>query len=241
MIDSTAVDPQSGSPLETVRARCFLLMLLVVLVMFVTWMIGQSIDYRSARKLMEESGVVENATVIGYFLCVGVMVWRGRMQYIRVHWYLVAFLLFLALRELDLDKAFTSMGIFRTRFFLSPEVPVVEKIFGGAVVGSVVWMVLIILRRHTIDVVAGAVRLRPVSVAIVIAVVFAIAAKTLDGLKRKLAMFNLELTDSLQLGMTHLEEVLECGIPAFLLVSLYGYFNASEVALESSVSQPKDG
>ena len=76
-----------------------------------------------------------------------------------------------------------------------------------------------------------------ITVAIAVAVVFAFAAKTLDGLKRKLAMFNLELSDSLQLGMTHLEEVLECGIPAFLLVSLYGYFNASEVTLESSVSR----
>lgn len=50
-------------------------------------------------------------------------------------WGVYSFFMFAAFaRELDWHKDFTSMSVFKSRFYLSPDVPITEKFIGGIVI-----------------------------------------------------------------------------------------------------------
>lgn len=50
-------------------------------------------------------------------------------------WDVYSFFMFAAFaRELDWHKDFTSMSVFKSRFYLSPDVPITEKFIGGIVI-----------------------------------------------------------------------------------------------------------
>ena len=51
-------------------------------------------------------------------------------------------------RELDFDKAFTTIGILKSRFFVSPDVPLGEKLAGFIVISILIWSVYKILSQH---------------------------------------------------------------------------------------------
>ena len=174
--------------------------------------------------LMREDGPVENATVVLYGVCLVAMVVMGRrINYVKVHWYAVGILLVLALRELDWHKEFTTMGIFRTRFFLSDKVPGFEKFIGLLLVLMILAMLIIAVRRHWKTWWSGLTRGDPISIGITVAVTLGVLSKTMDGSKRKFETFGVTVTQRLQEQLHFLEETFELGIPAFLLIALYAY------------------
>jgi hypothetical protein len=54
-------------------------------------------------------------------------------------------------------------------------------------------------------------------------------SKTLDGISRKLGSFEIEIGSQIAIHLAALEEVLELGIPMFLLLIYYEYFDKHKV------------
>ncbi|MEM7250080.1 MAG: hypothetical protein AAF493_01565 [Pseudomonadota bacterium] len=206
-----------------VRAQCFRLMLAVLLMLLAVFAGALWMDSSAATRFMREDGPVETATVALYGLCLALMFLRGGMSYLRKHWYAATLVLVLALRELDLHKEFTTMGIFRTRFFLSDKVPAAEKLIGALVIIAILAVLIIAVRRHWRRWWQGLRQLNPIAVGITVAVLLGVLSKTLDGSKRKLESIGLDVTDMLQERLFLVEETLELGIPCFLLIALHAY------------------
>ncbi len=173
---------------------------------------------------LEEGGPVETMSAAGFVVCVVALFREGSGPFLRRHYYLVAILVAMALRELDFHSDYTTMSITRARFYLSPAVPLGEKLGAVAAVGFLAWCGLLMLRRFGRDFVAGIRRLDSVALAVALAAGSAILAKSLDGLPRKLSGFGIDLAADAQRMALALEEVVELGIPAFLLIAIFSYF-----------------
>ncbi len=178
----------------------------------------------STRSLMlREHGVIEMASAAGYLICVLYMLSKGGIQYLKHGHVFVLLMLFFMFRELDFDKAFTTVGILKSRFLFSPEVPVIEKLIGGAVLLVLVYVaveVALYWRRFL----TGLKQRDPIFIGVLIAFGFLVFSKSIDGIGRKLAPLGIDVPENLAMHTGAFEEVMELGIPVVLLLVLMAYF-----------------
>ncbi|MFP4039004.1 MAG: hypothetical protein ACLFS7_00560 [Desulfosudaceae bacterium] len=181
----------------------------------------QGVDPSLAEELTRENGPVENLTVVGYGIALVLMavLLRGLKHYF---WFLLL-VLAMALRELDFHARFTSITTTSTRFYVSPEVPVVAKIIALAVFFLLLYGLIRLAVSYLPALVAGLKSGRPEAVGVFLGIFLAVIAKLLDGLSRKLADFGVDLSAGASLTAECVEEVLELGIPVmFILAVLAG-------------------
>ncbi len=112
-----------------------------------TVLAGIVLGFRGAVEgiLLTESGLIERASAFGYFACAVYMVAKGGPEFVRSRGYFVMLVTLFGCRELDFDKAFTTIGILKSRFFVSSEVPLGEKLAGFIVISILIWSVYKIL------------------------------------------------------------------------------------------------
>ena len=129
--------------------------------------------------------------------------------------------LLLGLRELDFHARFTTMGVFKTKYYLSPLVPAGEKMIVSLLMAVIVFIairfVIINFGRFTL-----ALRQRqPAAVAILAAFGYGFAGKGLDSLatplERPIAWFSADP----KLVMRTMEEIMELGVPLCLLLAIW--------------------
>ena len=100
------------------RIYAILFLSLVLLAAFVV-----NLGPTEAKALMSDTGPIERASALGYFLCAGYMLLAGGRDFARKYSYIIVLVALCGCRELDFDKRFTTMGILKSRFYLSSEVP----------------------------------------------------------------------------------------------------------------------
>lgn len=183
---------------------------------------------------LKEAGLIESASAIGYFLCAAMILYKGRISYLKKHYYFFVLIFFFMLRELDFDKKFTAMGIFKLRFYSTPGVPMMEKIAGGMVILLLLYVVFKIVKNHSLDFVGGLKNNSVVSIGIFIVGTLLVVSKSLDGLARKLHGFGVEISNYASTQASTLEEVLELGIPMILIFTINEYFKRSKACQCSS-------
>lgn len=203
----------------------FLLAGVLLAVLFVFYLLFKE-PYRYA--VLQEGGPVETASEAGYFLCALLMAYKGGWSYLKRFHYAFLVPIFLMLREMDFDHKFTTMGIFRTKFFLGDAVPVLEKLAGGAVVVLLLYISIRLFRGHFRHVRAGLRARDLTSIGILVSVVFLVAAKILDGWARRFRDMGYYVSHEASRMASALEEIVELGIPMMLLLTILAYFNRPE-------------
>jgi hypothetical protein len=173
----------------------------------------------------KENGVIESASVLGYFICAAFIVCKRKIVHLR-HIFLL--IIFLMLRELDFHKRFTTMGIFKIRFFTSNNVPLMEKMIGILVILLLIYIAGSIFYRHSKNFTAGLKKRSTVSIGVLLAFAFMGLSKALDGLARKLDGVGIEVSKQISMHAGALEEILEFGIPIIILFTLSAYFKDAE-------------
>ena len=169
------------------------------------------------RALFAESGPVEIATAVGFLA--GALLALASGQRHKLRHGAVLLLLFTA-RELDFDKRFTAVGILKSRFFASADVPLLQKLAGALVLLVLVWSVLGLLRKFTRAWLAGLVRRDVASVGIGLALLCLVVAKAIDGLERKLLPLGIQVSQQVAQHAGVLEEILESGAATYIVLAL---------------------
>lgn len=171
--------------------------------------------------MIVEDGPVEALSVFGYVLCIALLLRddgdRARFKAVIV--LLAAF----ALRELDFHNSYTILGITQTRFYISPDVPIREKLLAFGAIAALAVAVLRILWTHLRGFVRSVRKREPAAVAVLAGLSFIGIAKSLDGLSRKLADVGLAASETVVETATIFEETLELGIPAMFLIGIVAH------------------
>ncbi len=177
----------------------------------------------------DEGGIVEVASAIGYFLCVLLILYKGKINYLRKYYYFILLFIMSGFRELDFHKRFTTMGILKIKFFTSPDVPFTEKLVGFLIVLLLLHILISIYRNHFRQFIEGLKNHSTIPIGVFIVLLLLGVSKSLDGISRKLGSFNIEIGSQIAIHLAALEEVLELGIPMFLLLIYYEYFDKRKV------------
>lgn len=170
----------------------------------------------------EESGPVETLSAVGYFVCASIMaVCFGRE--LRRRWCLPLVVVLMGLRELDFHSRMTTMSFTKIRYFTSSQVPLTEKIIVVFVLALVAWAGWRLLKNHGRIFWEGLKARSFVAIGVLLGIIFAVVAKKLDGLPRKLRSLNLGTPEEMARLAQNMEEVLKLGIPVMFTVALLYY------------------
>jgi hypothetical protein len=172
--------------------------------------------------LLSESGPIETLSAIGHLLCAAVIIrlagdWSGR-------WPAAGLLMLFALREMDFHSRFTTMNLSKSRFYLSPEVGMIEKLIGGAVIALFLYCIYRLFRLEGRTWLVDLKRGRACAYGILFALTCIVVAKSLDGFARKLADIGILVSSQASSYASTFEEVLELGIPIMIGLSIACYY-----------------
>lgn len=163
-----------------------------------------------------EHGPIESLTVIGYGIggALALYLWP-RLGAVAG---LIALLaLLMALREIDAHAAFTRFGIFSSRLYFRPDVPVAEKLGAGVAVLGLAGLLFWAVRRAWPRLLAEGGR---IGISFGALVLVALLLKQLDALPRQLRRLGIPFdADTLALSRA-IEEVGEAFLPALLVLVL---------------------
>lgn len=175
-----------------------------------------------AHEIVKENGPVEVLSAAGYFLFCIFLIRFNYTGDIKTSFAPGFFLFFLGLRELDFHARFTTMGIFKTKFYVSPQVPFAEKIIVTIFILSFIAYGIIYLRRtlpgFKKDLLSG----RPYAFSIAAAIGCIGISKLLDGNSTIFGAIFPMLENPRLLSVT-MEECVEMFIPIFFIRALFQY------------------
>jgi len=187
-------------------------------------------------EMVREHGPIETLSAAGYFYFCLFLFHFNSIGAVQTSFAPGLFVFLLGLRELDFHQRFTTMGVFKTKFFISPGVPVVEKIIVTILLVAVLIYGIIYLRRALPTFKGDLLDGRPSSLSIACAVGCAVLSKFLDGNSEIFGdMF--PMVENFETFSITVEECLELFIPVFFLQALlqYGRESVRRYAAESAV------
>ncbi len=185
-----------------------------------------------AKFILGETGPIERASAMGYFLCAGYMLLGGGTKFIKKYNYIFVLVILFGFRELDFDKRFTTMGILKSRFYLSSEVPALEKFIGLIVIVLLLWAVIKIVRNHLASTMANLVESNERAVGLVMIFVLLTFSKSIDGIARKLKPFGIETSQQISFLSSSVEEVMELGVPILMIVVFHSWLRSRTVIFD---------
>ena len=175
--------------------------------------------------LFRESGPIEALSPIGYALCMVLIVALGGVKFAFTRALsLMVVLLAMMLRELDFHTRFTAMSITKTRFFLSGDVPLQQKVLAFLALALIGLAVLHVIFAHGRAFVARLRRFDPVGVAAALSIAMILLSEGLDGAYNTLAKIGLPITIAQGEFLEKVEETAEMGIPIFAALAILAYF-----------------
>lgn len=204
------------------------LMTAVILLIVGLLVAALSMTAEHARDLLSEGGIVETLTAAAYLISVATFFREGGWDFCLRHFYFPLVPLLLCMRELDFHNAFTAMSMTKSRFYVSPDVPILQKLIAVIIILALIAGVVLMIRRHGRDFLEGLRDFDATAVAVALAFACAGGAKTLDGLGRKLAEFGIQIGADAETAALAFEEILELGIPLFIAIAVFSYFSRDD-------------
>jgi hypothetical protein len=179
-------------------------------------------------KLVRENGVVEILSAGGHFFFCFVLLYLKLAGLVSTSSAPGFFVLLLGLRELDFHDRFTTMGIFKIKFFLSPEVPWPEKMLIMFLIIGLLAYGIVCMRHFLPGFKKALLDARPWAVSVACGIIFAIVSKLVfDGNSKMMAYILPVLENPRELSVI-MEECLELFIPVFFIMALIQYIAFDE-------------
>lgn len=195
--------------------------------LFITLSVGAGLVFNVHQypMLIREGGVIESLSALGYFLCVGAMLYRGGITFAKRYHYFIILTALFGLRELDFDKRFTTMGILKSRFYTGDLVPLGEKFVGVAVILILLYVVYRIIKDHAASFASGVKNRVPWHLGALSVIGALVISKSIDGLDRKLGDVGIAVDPLIATYFGTIEEVLELGIPLLIFTTFALYLS----------------
>jgi hypothetical protein len=173
---------------------------------------------------ISEGGPVQIFSAAGYVVVIVLLMREMSWRELSDNWPLVAVPLAMCLREMDFHAHFTTYSITKTTLYVSPDVPIIEKLFGIAVFVLLGLTLIVLIRKHLSHFLAGLRHARPVALAVAAGAVCAVLSKVLDGASSNLQVIGVHVQPTYFSVVA--EEVLELGISMFFAIAVFAAFPA---------------
>ncbi len=172
--------------------------------------------------LIRENGLVELLTVVIYAVVISCLALLSLQRKETKPLAASGMVLLLCLRELDFHSRFTTMGIFKTKFYVSPEVPLPEKAIVSIVVLGLLAAVLVFIRQYRKDFFRGLQKKDTSMIAVACGLGCAVLSKMLDSMSHLFRPLFFWYNPAIM--SRAIEETLELAIALFFLVAIYYFY-----------------
>ena len=217
--------PFSSAATGTVRAyRAAIIALLIAIAAFVI-SLPIFLSPKVLAPLIAEDGVIERLTVVAYLVCIVVVLAGAIRRSLRESLILSAPLALFAMRELDFQSRFTTMGILKTKYYVSPDVPILEKLVVIVCLVAIIWGGIQFVKLYARRFFDAALELHPGAICVGLAALLFAVSSTVDGIGRKALGFGIETDQYTRAFFQTLEEVSELGAPLFLILAAVTRFH----------------
>ncbi len=179
---------------------------IIYLCIFLIVIISTSLGDDFAEFMSSESSPIEIFSTVGYFLAAAAALYSHRKGNISHGLNAAVILCAMALREMDFHDRFTTMGIMKTRFYLSHEVPTHEKIIAATIILVLLYVVIRFVCINARPFIQKVQEKNGPALLALNGIAFTVISKLIDG------------NNTLFLGL--LEETLEFTIPFFFLLAI---------------------
>lgn len=174
--------------------------------------------------LLSEEGPIETDSALGYLLC-GMALLVARPDWLS-KWHAVTLLALMCLRELDFHSRFTDMNITKIKFYVSADVPVMEKRFGAAVIAYGLYALHRLVRQEGGAWLEGLRTGRACAYGALYGLICAFVSKSLDGFERRMRDLEWKMDARVADYAKYVEETLELGIALIFAIAIYCHFRA---------------
>ena len=175
------------------------------------------------KNLLIEDGLFESLTVYLYIFCLFLIYARWSLQKIISKWYFTALIVLFTLRELDYDKAHFTHGVLKSKQYFSNLVGVSELIVSIIILIFILLVLGFILIKEKDCFIDGIKTRKQSQLAILTSIILIIITKSVDGLRRKLDSFGIDLSQSGEQLALIVEEVGEMGIPIMFVIAIISF------------------
>ncbi len=208
--------------INTIKNLLFKYPFTIIYVIVISLIILASLqsDYMVAFLASEESPIQIFST-IGYFtgfVITVILQWKGQISF---GFGAAVIFLSMGLREMDFHDRFTTMGIMKTRFYISDAVPLTEKISAAIILLSLSYFIAVFLIKN----------FRPFLIAL--RATNKAALLTLNGIAFTILSKIIDSQPYLLTGI--IEETMELAIPYFFIFALL-IFNKTEQNKQSNTA-----
>jgi hypothetical protein len=180
----------------------------------------QLLGTEDQERLLAEGGFFENLTVVGYAACLILIGVCWPWSTTQARWYFPALIILFALRELDYDKSQFTVGLLKSRQYFGNLVSIPELVLSVVILIFILSVVASIFLKETRNFISGLIAGETSQLAIMASILLLLTSKSVDGLGRKLAGFNIEVSQSVEQFSYVFEEVGELGIPMMFAVAI---------------------
>ncbi|MBV0892116.1 hypothetical protein KTN05_09655 [Paracoccus sp. Z118] len=164
------------------------------------WLDDPALFFKEGRTVEFCSVVLLFQAIICWFAVHGRAGWR--------EWQIPALLLLFAMREMDFDKRFTEHGLLKLRTYTG-DAPIAVKLLGSLAILFSLVVIWRIVTRNARPWWQDLKRVEFHAIAVLLAGVLTVAAKTLDGLGRKLLDVGITVSARVNTQAGHIEESIE--------------------------------
>jgi len=197
-------------------------LLFALLVLFA---VSTVLDDAARKALLSEDGPVEIASAALYFVCCGYALIRGGGAFLKKYPYFIVIPLLFGMRELDFDKRFTTIGVLKSKFYVSPLEPLQTKLIVIALGLAVIVLMVMMVKNHLKALWESLRSGGALGWGVVLVLTMLVVSKSLDGLERKCIAIGLSVPPLLAKYSSVAEEVIELGIPVIMLLLFRHYFS----------------
>lgn len=216
------------------KFKCAFVGVLVLLVLAGLVYTADFVSPETYSFVFKEGGVVETLSAAGYFAAFALLLFHIVRQKKPAGWSLCVMILCFGFRELDFDKRFTTMGVFKARFYSSSEVMVSEKAIGVLVILALVVCLYYLIKAHARLFFRNLKTFDPVAITVFLALAVMGASKTLDGLPRKLKPLGAVFSNHAKTVLGTVEELLELLVPVLMIAAILGAFRSARTKAGAS-------
>lgn len=214
----------------TKEKMVFSLFLSVLLTLVLLFVFSTTLEDATRKALLSEDGPVEIASAALYFVCCAYALLRGGGAFLKKYPYFVVIPLLFGMRELDFDKRFTTIGVLKSKFYVSPLEPWHTKLIVIMLGLAVIMLIVMMVKNHLKALWESLRSGGDMGIGVVLVLAMLVVSKSLDGLERKCASIGLSVSPLIAKYSSVAEEIIELGIPVIMLVLFSHYFSQQEQA-----------
>lgn len=179
--------------------------------------VSESVTPEIRDSLFKEGAVIETLSAVGYFAAAALLLLQAIMR-MPARWSAFLMVLCFGMRELDFDKRFTTMGLFKSRIYSSSEVPIHEKLLAVLVTVLLLTCVYFLIKNYFRPFLQGIRRRDGMALSVFFFGGALVLSKSLDGIARKLKPLGIETSEFVSRLSSGIEETLELAASLLLLV-----------------------